>query len=951
VRKIAIKWACALLCLGVATTKAQLPPGFADELAVPNPWFLGVGVGFAPAGGVASGRIFVWDKYGRVWNVENGVTSAQPLIDLHEEVGDWRDHGLLGFAVDPNFSTNGYIYLLYVVDFHHLKYFGTAAYDPATNEYFRDTIGRVTRYTCNAADGFRSVDLSSRKVLLGESMSTGLPMCHQSHGVGALVFGSDGTLLISCGDGASYERMDNGGPQSGSSNTALADGIIRPAEDVGAFRAQLLDSHSGKILRIDAATGDGLPSNPYYDPTAPRAPRSRVYSLGMRNPFRFSLRPGTGSLNPADGNPGVLYVGNVGWSDFEELNVCDAPGQNFGWPLYEGMNTLAEYVEGSPQNLDMPNPLFGTAGCTRPYFSFSDLIVQDTKAPNPSFPNPCDPTKQISASVRKFVHHRPVLDWAQSVKTQSSFYVGNNSNYLDIGVPGSPVQGEPAVAFSITGGVWYTGTQYPTQFQNTYVAADFVTGWMKSIVMGPEERPTAVQNFMAAGSAAVSMATDPISGDLFYLDFDSFGDARLRRIRYVAGNNQPPVAVASATPTSGNSPLTVQFTGSLSSDPEGAPLTYRWDFGDGLPPSTLANPVHTYTNDEDISALGTIVARVDNLTPPGPQGGGNYNREILRDGVYPPVGSSDWSLQFDTFHFGDQGTNDWVGYTFPTKRTITGVIFQEGNQFGDGGWLDTLNLQPRVNGIFGNRAYTSTPAYAGANGVTFETYVLRLNTPVLADGIRIQGDPGGSKSFFSLAELRVLAAPTQVVPLCRTAKLTVTDDVGLISTTTVAVSLNNTPPNVAITSPLDGSVYPIFRSLTIPLTATVSDAEFAANQLSCRWQVILHHNAHTHPESPDFNCSTSARLDPHGTLGDTFFYEIRLTVTDPGCLSTTRTVFVRPNPCRADFDNNGFVTGDDFDEYVAAFESGSIDADVDFNGFVNGDDFDAFVSEFVSGCP
>lgn len=891
--------------------------------------------------------MFIWDKHGLVYNYENGVRTT--LLDIHQEVGDWRDHGLLGFAVDPNFSTNGYIYLLYVVDFHYLKYFGTAAYDPNADEYLRDTIGRVTRYTCNAADGFRTVDLSSRKILLGESMTTGLPLCHQSHGVGSLVFGSDGTLLISMGDGASYERMDNGGPQSGSSNTALADGIIRPAEDVGAFRAQLLNSHNGKILRIDPETGDGLPSNPYYNPAAPRSPQSRVYALGLRNPFRMSRRPGTGSLNPADGNPGMLYIGNVGWSDYEELNICDAPGLNFGWPLYEGMDTLADYLEGSPANLDAPNPLAGVGGCPQ-YFSFRDLIIQDTRDPAPSFPNPCDVTKQIPASVPKFVHRRPVLDWGHTVQTRASYYSGNTSLFANIGTPGSPCAGQAALAYCITGGVWYTGTTYPAEYQNTYFAADFASGWLKSIAMGPGERPIEVKKFMESGRAMVCMATDPVSGDLFYMDFDANGDARLRRIKYVAGTNQPPVAVASATPVYGTPPLTVQFTGSGSYDPEGAALTYSWDFGDGMPPSALANPVHTYTGEEDISASGTIVARVDNFVPPGPQGISNHDREILRDRVYPPVGSSDLQTQFDTFHWGDQGTNDWLGYTFPTKRTITSVAFQEGNEFVDGGWFDVLNLQPRVNGIFGNRTYVSTPAYPKNNGIGFESFVLRLGTPVLADGIRIQGDPGGSSSFFSAAELRVFATPLTTAPQCKTATLTVTDDVGFKSVATVDISLYNTPPVVNITSPADGASYPLYRSVVLPLTATVSDAEYPTNQLSCKWQVILHHNTHTHPEPLDSNCSTTARLDPHGTLGDTFFYEIRLTVTDPGCLSTTKTVIVQPNPCLADYNNDGFVTGDDYDQFVEAFEQGSTDADIDFNGFVNGDDFDLFVTQFTTGC-
>lgn len=54
--------------------------------------------------------------------------------------------------------------------------------------------------------------------------------------------------------------------------------------------------------------------------------------------------------------------------------------------------------------------------------------------------------------------------------------------------------------------------------------------------------------------------------------------------------------------------------------------------------------------------------------------------------------------------------------------------------------------------------------------------------------------------------------------------------------------------------------------------------------------------------------------------------------------------------CAADFDHDGFVTGDDFDAYVSAFELGDPGADFDHNGFVTGEDFDAFVLAFEAGC-
>src|SRR5206468_1357917 len=122
----------------------------------------------------------------------NDVKLAPPLIDISEEVGGWRDFGLLGFALHPNFQQNGYIYLAYTVDHHHLARFGTSGYRASSNEYFMATIHRVTRYTASASNDFRSVDLASRKVLVGESITNGFPSLYQSHGIGSLVFGADG---------------------------------------------------------------------------------------------------------------------------------------------------------------------------------------------------------------------------------------------------------------------------------------------------------------------------------------------------------------------------------------------------------------------------------------------------------------------------------------------------------------------------------------------------------------------------------------------------------------------------------------------------------------------------------------------------------------------------------------------------------------------------------------
>src|SRR5690606_10085970 len=125
------------------------------------------------------------------------------------------------------------------------------------------------------------------------------------------LFGADGTLLATVGDGASYIGVDTGSSSDTYWSQALADGILRPAENVGAMRSQLLNCFNGKLLRMDPNTGDGVPSNPFYDAAQPRAPKSRVWAMGLRNPYRCTIRPGSGSTDPADADPGTVYIGDV----------------------------------------------------------------------------------------------------------------------------------------------------------------------------------------------------------------------------------------------------------------------------------------------------------------------------------------------------------------------------------------------------------------------------------------------------------------------------------------------------------------------------------------------------------------------------------------------------------------------------------------------------------------
>src|SRR5262249_50202594 len=107
--------------------------------------------------------------------------------------------------------------------------------------------------------------------------------------------------------------------------------------DVIALRAQDVDSINGKLLRIDPATGNGLPDNPFY--AGPTDIPSKVWCYGFRNPFRFTILPGTSDV----------FVGDVGWDDWEELDVA-ARGGNYGWPCHEGPFIQPRYDAAFPSS-------------------------------------------------------------------------------------------------------------------------------------------------------------------------------------------------------------------------------------------------------------------------------------------------------------------------------------------------------------------------------------------------------------------------------------------------------------------------------------------------------------------------------------------------------------------------------------------------------------------------
>jgi len=557
---------------------AQLPAGFTSSV-LQSGYTAPMGVVFTNNGN----SMWTWEKSGKVyvskWNGTTYVKQATPVLDISDEVGDWRDFGLLSFRPDPAFETNGLVYLYYAVDRHHLLFAGTPQYNPATSDYFKASIGRVTRYRLNL-NATITTDYSSRKVLIGELSTTGIPLLSESHLGGTLVFGRDGTLLLTTGDGASYIGADTGSNSDSYYQMALSDGIIRPEENVGAFRSQMVNSLSGKLLRFDPNTGDGIPSNPYYDASHPRAPKSRVWALGFRNPFRMSIQPNTGSTNPADGNPGTFLIGDVGFYTWEEIDVVAAAGLNCGWPLFEGESPEPDYATRTIINQDEGQ-------------QFKNLCSQPT-----SF------ALNSQVASRRFTHYRPGLAWRHdTAETRVPYFNGTTPIAPLIGAANSPTAGQPFAGNCAIGGVYYTGNAFGSSYQNTYFFGDYGTNIIKVANLNSAQPWfSKISNFAPENftKGIVDLEQNPLDNSVLYVNINT---GEIMKIS-LAGN-QPPIAAISSNKTFGASPLSVDFSSSGSIDPDGGPLQYLWNFGDGTT-STQANPKHIYSGTGILSFTVTL---------------------------------------------------------------------------------------------------------------------------------------------------------------------------------------------------------------------------------------------------------------------------------------------------------------------------------------------------------
>ena len=817
-----------------ASAAPEVPARFVVESASPGVTFdLPTCIAFLP-----DGRLLVGEKRGRIWIVKNGIRHGEPLWSREAEVETIGDCGLMSIAVDPAFSSNRRLYFLYTAD-------------PDSDGVDTDpyAFGRLVRYELSATDSNGLVP-SSRAVMMGTNWTSGPLTAGTSHTVGSLRFGDDGSLLVSIGEGAESSAMDMGGMYPG----AFGVGKTSTAEDIGAFRAQYTSSLCGKILRINPATGSGYSSNPFYQSSNPNSAKSRVWAYGLRNPFRMTMRPGSGLANPNLGQPGTIFAGDVGWLSSEEINLAATGGRNFGWPCYEGLYGRPDYAAAIPSH----------HGCKT-----------IGRGDNPSVASP------------------PLIAWDHNDSALAS-------------PPGHGLSGNCALA-----GTFYTRTTYPLNYQGRMFFLDFGLNWMKVATFNANNQVTDISDFATNLDGPVDFATDPVTGDIYYA---AIAAGEVRRIRYTGPPGSGPIAAATAAPRVGPSPLAVEFTSDGSNSPTGRPLTFFWNFGDATGTST-ADPSHVYAAPGEYDAILTVsddlggesrdTVRViatgpatfptagvldDFNRPDGPIGGQwvDNTTGLLVDGgeltqtfgLAAPVFNS---TPFDA----NQEGYVTLSEISPTSPHHTLMLKVQGTSFTGG------HIQIRYEPSF--------PRITVATYAPSESWVTRgeLNPVTVAAGDRL-----GARAY-SNGTVQVFRNSTLLGTFSMGTWPFAGDGgrLGLVLQDGASARFDdfgggaallgfNQPPIAIIQSPLDSTFYA--EGDTVQLLGSGSDLDDPAGSLAYHWQVDTHHNNHVHPGSFVSDLQNTYIIGRSHDDGTGSYLRVHLTVTDADAMQGTASVDVFP---------------------------------------------------------
>ena len=314
---------------------------------------------------------------------------------------------------------------------------------------------------------------------------------------------------------------------------------------------------------------------------------------------------------------------------------------------------------------------------------------------------------------------------------------------------------------AITGLAFYTGGSDPSTYTNALFFADHSRNCIWAMLAGANglPDPNNRQLFIGAASNPVDLEIGP-GGDLFYADLEG---GAIHRVTYAGGGNTPPVASFTATPSSGVAPLAVAFDGHGSSDADGDPLSYAWDFtNDGTTDATSATTSFTYPTAAVYTAKLTVTDSKGASSSTTRTITANNSAPTVTISTNPP--SSTLYAVGDPYTFSGSATDAQDGTepasrfswllqvhhcTTPTSchthdiQTWTGVTSGSMNA-PDHDYPSYLTLTATVTDAGGLQGTASVEIDPQTVDLTFQTSPNRLSLSI--DGRRWRGRPGRPQS-------------------------------------------------------------------------------------------------------------------------------------------------------------------------------------------------------------
>jgi cytochrome c len=473
------------------------------------------------------GKIMFIERRGNIklYNPATGLINIVYKMPVYSKEED----GLMGFAVDPHYDDNNWIYLYY---------------SPEGDE----SINQLSRFVFRGD----TLDVASEEKILAVNVQRE-ECCHTG---GSIEFDGDGNLLLSTGDNTNPFASEGYSPsderpgrsswdaQGSSANTNdLRGKIIRiKVHDDASYTCPAGNLFTDKDVKITNHQQPAVENG--------RLGRPEIYVMGCRNPFRISYDERRknlywGEVGPDAGEPDTAR----GPAGHDEVNRARAAGF-FGWPLFVGDNKAY-------RKHDFATRKKGPS--------------HDPRRPINNSPN--------NTGMRELPPAQPAFIW---------YPYGNSPDFPLVGNGGRNAMAGPTYYCD----KYPKETRLPDYYDGKLITYDWMRGWMMAVTVDTLGNFSRMEPFaeMLKFSRPMDMIVDK-NGTIWLLEygtqwFATNPDARLTRIDYLRGN-RPPIPVLELEKDAGAAPFTATFSVSKTKDYDGEKLKYELDFGDGSPFLTL----------------------------------------------------------------------------------------------------------------------------------------------------------------------------------------------------------------------------------------------------------------------------------------------------------------------------------------------------------------------------